>query len=270
MAEQMTKPFIIILTFIATSAMLITITSEVTSWNYNPKSDELLEGWETIGGFDYNFWLNDDDLTTGYDVDPADDAVNDLQDSLLETDLWLKTEYDEGDDYYKFEPPYGNSPEIRVWIIRNNTCYRDGSTLWWRLAEDFFLLTRHTQQWPINNVRRAVIPFDDVFRSDLSDNRTYVSVKLGQLSNVTLFLNASSDLAEAIQYNFNYTVRIGTPFGTQIATASMWTALGQLLTLRLPNCHPALNALMAIPLWAGIGFLAVTIVSRFIPFVGGG
>jgi hypothetical protein len=55
-----------------------------------------------------------------------------------------------------------------------------------------------------------------------------------------------------------------------MAESSMWTVLGQMLTAQIPDVHPIINILIAVPFWAAIGFMAIMIVSRFIPLIGGG
>jgi hypothetical protein len=43
-----------------------------------------------------------------------------------------------------------------------------------------------------------------------------------------------------------------------------------MLTAQLPNTQEYVNILITAICWSGIGFMAIMIVSRFIPFVGGG
>jgi hypothetical protein len=48
-----------------------------------------------------------------------------------------------------------------------------------------------------------------------------------------------------------------------------WNLIGQLLFFQLPNVHPVLNVIIAIPLWAGIAYLIYVLILKVIPFVGG-
>ena len=57
---------------------------------------------------------------------------------------------------------------------------------------------------------------------------------------------------------------------TDLASTTMWGIIRQLLTASLPNIHPIINILIAIPFWACIGFMVFTIVSRMIPWIAGG
>jgi len=49
-----------------------------------------------------------------------------------------------------------------------------------------------------------------------------------------------------------------------------WNLIGQLLTFKMPNVHPLINALIAIPIWVAIAWLVTIFILKFIPFVGGG
>jgi hypothetical protein len=55
-----------------------------------------------------------------------------------------------------------------------------------------------------------------------------------------------------------------------LASTTMWGIIRQLLTASLPDVHPVINFMIAIPFWACIGFMVFTIVSRMIPWIAGG
>ena len=48
-----------------------------------------------------------------------------------------------------------------------------------------------------------------------------------------------------------------------------WDLIGRLLFFQLPEIHPALNLLIAIPIWVCIAYLIYVLVLKAIPFVGG-
>jgi len=261
--EDLIKPFMIVITFIGLSALLITISSPSQYWS--SVNQEIVEGWETVG-LQYEFWDNNYTVT---------DSDTQIHDGVNPWDIYhVVVEYDDPDNFYYFDLPdyYPSGPAIRVAIFRNNPAYDLGDTNWWETSENCFIVSRSTQDWPFINIRKAVVPFSELEVSTLSNNRSYASFNLGEV-NATIFITAMDEdfsVAESLYMNENYNIKIGTAVGQNIGSTSMWTALGQLLTLKLPNCHPVVNALLAIPLWAGIGFMAVMIVSRFIPFIGGG
>jgi hypothetical protein len=69
----------------------------------------------------------------------------------------------------------------------------------------------------------------------------------------------------------NYNIKIA--YNTEISdearmSSSMWTILGQILTLQLPNINPVVNLLLAVPVWAAFGFMIFAIFRSVVPFLG--
>jgi len=52
-------------------------------------------------------------------------------------------------------------------------------------------------------------------------------------------------------------------------TYNAWGLIGALLTFQAPNIHPAINFLIAIPIWILIAYLIYVLILKAIPFVGG-
>ena len=48
-----------------------------------------------------------------------------------------------------------------------------------------------------------------------------------------------------------------------------WNLVGAILFFQMPDVHPAINALIAIPLWVMIAYLVYVLILKAIPFVGG-
>jgi len=56
----------------------------------------------------------------------------------------------------------------------------------------------------------------------------------------------------------------------QLNTAiNSWNLIGMILFFQMPDVHPAINAIIAIPLWVCIAFLVYVLILKAIPFVGG-
>lgn len=55
-----------------------------------------------------------------------------------------------------------------------------------------------------------------------------------------------------------------------LATTSLWGIIGQILTAQIPDVHWAIQMFITIPVWAAISFMVFTVISRVIPFIGGG
>lgn len=51
-------------------------------------------------------------------------------------------------------------------------------------------------------------------------------------------------------------------------TINAWNLIGMLLFFQMPEVHPILNALIAIPIWVCIGYLIYVLILKAIPFVG--
>jgi len=48
-----------------------------------------------------------------------------------------------------------------------------------------------------------------------------------------------------------------------------WNLISALLFFQMPDVHPAINALIAIPIWVAIAYLIYILILKAIPFVGG-
>lgn len=250
--------------FIGITAILITASASIQ--DYATVTEEHLEGWDTVGGLTYNMWTP----TSGRTVTPNDTQID--TSDINNPYHTLSYHYDDASRFYAFAAPYGESHDVRVFVFRNSSDYHSGSDHYWEQAYDFFLVTR-TQNWWFWTVPRvAVVPFTTLIAHKIDNNRSSISVMLDK-TNVTLFVsttNTTGSLASRLYQDDNYTIGIGTRLGEALGSASMWTVLGQLLTMRLPDTHPVIQLVLAIPFWAGLGFMAITIVSRFIPFISGG
>jgi len=61
----------------------------------------------------------------------------------------------------------------------------------------------------------------------------------------------------------------GIDFDQTNTTFSAWGLIGMLLFFQLPDIHPALNMLLALPCWICIAYLVYRLILLAIPFVGG-
>lgn len=50
-------------------------------------------------------------------------------------------------------------------------------------------------------------------------------------------------------------------------TVNAWTLVSMLLFFQMPDVHPAINAIIAIPLWACVAYLVYVLILKAIPFV---
>jgi len=52
-------------------------------------------------------------------------------------------------------------------------------------------------------------------------------------------------------------------------STNAWNVIGKLLFFQSPDVHPAINALIAIPIWAAVAITIYILILKAIPFVGG-
>lgn len=122
------------------------------------------------------------------------------------------------------------------------------------------------------NWRYAVLSFDSIIARSVG-NTSIVSFLLGG-DNMTAFFMATDTNASFttnLATNSTFTLALGQLWGSEITVgkASMWKLVGQLLTCSIPNTSYYANIIMTISLWSMIAYVAVKMVSSFIPTIPG-
>lgn len=139
---------------------------------------------------------------------------------------------------------------------------------------DFISIWTEWGPWYNHHIARIVIDYTDIQENIVSG--TNQSVTPFQISNgpmEVLIITTQGNETDFSSYLWanTYNICMGQPAEpTDLADSSMWTILGQLMTASLPNVHPIINFMITVPFWSCIGFMVFTIISRMIPFVGGG
>jgi len=64
-------------------------------------------------------------------------------------------------------------------------------------------------------------------------------------------------------------IMLGINFDQLNTAINAWNIVGMILLFQTPDVHPVLNAIIAIPLWLCIAYLAYVLILKAIPFVGG-
>ena len=77
-----------------------------------------------------------------------------------------------------------------------------------------------------------------------------------------------SDILEAWENN-ELAVLFGINFDQVNTSYNAWNLVAQILFFQNPDIHPAINALIAIPIWATIAITVYILILKAIPFVGG-
>ncbi len=125
--------------------------------------------------------------------------------------------------------------------------------------------------------RFVAISYDSLTTRFVSDNVSYSYFTIFK-TNFTILLETNTNSSNPSDHinavwagNYRFYIAVNTEIGDQARmSSSMWTILGQILTLQLPNVNRIVNLLLAVPIWAALGFMVFTIFSRVIPFIAGG
>lgn len=64
-------------------------------------------------------------------------------------------------------------------------------------------------------------------------------------------------------------VWMGMGYSDTPSTISSWNIIAQLMFFQIPDIHPTVNALIAVSIWAPIGYLVYRLILMAIPFLGG-
>lgn len=250
--ESLLKPVIFLFTFIGVAALLLSSMANIRHVSEGGISDTSFE----FSTGTYTYW----DPSDGWDVTWAN-----------ATDL---SPFDLDDMDFEFTSAAADS----IWLgcVRNNTEYLPGSTTWYEKYEDMLTVTDYTGWFSYN---REVVSFQTIDATHnesrwVEGNSTEVFVLIGSY-NFTLVITTPG-----IAANFSTDLWVNNAFNVKLAEVSYddysaeddwWTFIWQLLTLQLPDVHPFVNLLMAIPFWIAIGFIVIMLVSRMLPdWISGG
>jgi hypothetical protein len=254
--ETLMPVFIFCATFIVIGAFTISLMGPIFASPDARGSFETLENYEIIGGTSYylyapagGFNLTSANLSTypNYEADPPD-YVTFTNGSVSDRLLWTTNDYGTTfiDEAYRE-------------VFRDHT--------------DFFTIFTEWGPWYNHHKRYVVLDYTTAEEYQVpGTNQSAIPFSIAGSEEVLVITTPGNetDFADYLWAN-TFNVQMGTPaFPTDLADTSMWTILGQLLTARLPNVHPILNFLISIPFWTCISFMVFTLISRMIPFIGGG
>lgn len=218
------------------------------------------ESWETIGGIDYELIIP----TQGYNI-TANNITQDPFDDAKKLD---------------YEPDGWEYLTIR--IVRNSSYERP----WW--AVDDWIVARNTNKWKQASLysdfllihgkvdshqKWLALPLSSLTDGErIADNKSiaYFSMLKANFTIIAQTAGTESDHSQMIDAN-NYNLKIAVnSLWLSLASGSLFTILGQIMTMQLPNTDAVTSWLLAVPFWAAMGFMVFTLISRMIPFIGGG
>jgi len=269
-SESILGPIVFGITAIGVCLILVSQVNLLGALGESSRQSDLPSGYDIIGGWEYDVW----DPTGGYYCNGSrisnhypDHTIDDPLEIYLSGGMyWAEMASFWNDDRGIAE---GDRDEVNVFVIENNTILSPGSGDIARVYEDFIWIEQNTGNWWGEKWRRAAISYDEVY-SNIEENESVINFMLGKL-NLTLVISSSADF----YYNFtvarNYTIRIATVWGeSNVGSTSMWSMVGRLLTGQWPSVEWPWSMMLALPFWAMITVIAITLISRFIPLIPGG
>jgi hypothetical protein len=194
-------------------------------------------------------------LTVGYDIEYYD----------FKFGGWNLRVYDFGDTY---EPPSGKWLWIRT------------QAEWWIFKWDFKYfrwydkegIDRSVDKVYYRDVYRVIYyyAFDEAYEKwgkdglkwTIKTDFTKMIVYLGW--NFTKYEKPSDALLAG-----EFSMLLCINFDKMNTSFNAWNLIGSILFFQMPNVHPVINAIIAIPIWVMIVWLMYILILKAIPFVGG-
>lgn len=256
-SERLMGPFILIASFLVITVMVLasmTAFFQIASGNWDEVRGTLLIGSE-------EYVLRNPEL--GWNITNAN-----------VTDRW-DHEADENAYFYKTEP--GEDDQMVVGIIRDNARF-DVPEYYFgvvpedeKLYQDYIMIYTEFGWWDHDE---WAISYQTIEKNRIGDSNislTEFGIRHNTTHALIITVDAPGELFSAGLWANTFNVKLGVPEGTDdLAGASMWTILGQVMTCSIPDVTPEVNIIIGATVYAGIGMIVFTVVSRMIPFVGGG
>jgi len=252
-AESVMKPFVLIFAFIVVLSFVIAgigrmaISADMTEADYYGSESP-------FDPFNYTtIWPEG-----GLNVTPGASYILDEICHPEDNDpLMFK---DEDEDDWKY-----------IHIVRNNIQYVEGSTNIWEMYHDYIAIRRKVDKIGGYEWNNGIVPYSVI--EDNYDNKTNVSIVDFRISGKwdSLFINTTNTSDEGFivgLWGDNYSICYG--WNTWRADdIDMWDAISIILIGEIPGVNPVLNFILHAFVYAVILFVAFTMITRIIPFIGG-
>ena len=276
MGDSLMKPFVLVITFIGATIVLLGSMTNLQHSNLVSGTDDVATGMEAIAGFNYTMLKP----TGGSDITWTNATVG-LNSVWDQQTLAPKSGTVHTIFYPQTEAPSSRNA-IWAYIVRNNTwdpwiTSNIPGPLKKNLGEhDMIVFAQKYAKHGWFDIKTgigwryyvATYPAIDE-RSD--GNMSTISFMLGA-DNYTAFIIAPTvgNFTSSLFVNNTYTLGLGQLWGLEnVGRASMWKLVGQLLTCSLPATNFYANLIMTISIWAVIAYTAIAMISRFIPTISG-
>lgn len=272
MADSLIKPFVMLISFIGVTIVLLGTLNNLQQSNMMATQPET--GMNVLSGFNYTM-LNPKD---GRDITWAN-VTNNERDASFQSypdpDVVHSVFWADGITAY-------SRGAIWVYVVRNATWddwsyipeskeFRDAKGI-----PDMLIFAQKYAKHGWFDIKTGVgwryyvLPYS-IIDDHVNGNVSTVSFMFGG-ENYTAFLMApeTGDFNAELYTNNSFTLGLGQLWGLDtVGKVSMWKLVGQLLTCSLPDTNIYANLIMTIAIWAIIAYVAVAMVSRFIPTIPG-
>jgi len=215
--------------------------------------------WETLTGYNV---IGDRTYFTKYPQAGYNITPNNISSTLDQENDKVLT-------YWTSDPD--EKDRYQVGVVRNNTDYRD----WWVGIrekweyEDFIWIYQDQGHWDRPLTAIPLTAFIEGVLLDDRENGTSQSLVEFSLSGhkLGLLLTVNDTVADisTLIYANTYNLKLIIPTFDEDAKVSMWTILGQMLTMRLPDVHPVVNVILSVVMWSLIGIAAFVVIERVLP-----
>ena len=276
MGDSLMKPFVLLITFVGVTIVVLASMNNLQHANAISGAENVATGMEAIAGFNYTMFnpKAGNPITWGNVTTSLNDAWS--QFAFMPNALTVHSEF-----YPDGGSPTGNRA-VWIYTIRNNTWdpwitsnipdpirnaldTKDMLLVCQKYDKKGWFGVKTGTGW-----RYAVIPFD-VIDSKHEGNISVLPFMLGA-ENMTAFVitEGEENFTDKLFNQNTFTLGLGQLWGLEnVGKQSMWKLVGQLLTCSLPDTNYYVNLLMAISIWAVIAYVAIAMISRFIPTISG-
>jgi len=274
--EKIMGVVILCVTFIVFTTLILQYCEPITG-DTRKGSYKLFEGDEIIGGVTYAFWI------PNYGHNVTDDNISYSVSQLPEH------EFPDEKYLYFFNDSMADTNKVRVTVVRDNVEWipelseldaplyniKYGTTHYYtQLYRDFIYIIQYD---PYAGYQDNAIAFSYeqiiLYKVD-NMNYSVMNFMLHTDDFFTMFIttpNEDSDTFDDYIWANNFNIKIGISENPtyEVGQVSFWKTMGQILTLKLPYLESPVDKIVATPFWLALGFCAVVLISRFIPFIRG-
>jgi len=285
MGESVLKPFMIAFTFVMVAILLTAYASRISA-SHGISTPGFDSGYGLLAGWEYDLWNPD----AGYAVNTTVQITDPYHILYEHSSHDIGVFWPDGEDS-------GYREVMRAWLLRDNDyegqeaparwqgghiggwCYQIND--WFGFKDALIWSQNQGSFWASQWWYFGVTLDEIVSRGDqnMTENKTTATIPfmMGDL-NFTMFITANtpdpvSETFEHKIYASEFTVQLGRTWMdtlNETGRTSMWGLVGKILTLDIPDTPKPISYLIGVPIWICIGFIAVTIISRFIPLIPGG